>query len=84
MCWLMLLTHGSTRLHLLPNTWSSEGIALACQDDSLTVRVSLESNDGATGYASTSFEDVDGEWRHYKATLTVPEEVLSTLLRGRH
>jgi len=82
-CWLMLLTHGSTPLHLLPATWSSEDCALAWQDDSLTVKVSLESNDGTTSYASTSFEDVDGEWRHYKATLTVPEEVLFTLQRGR-
>ena len=47
------------------------------QDDSLTVRVSLESSDGTTDYASTSFEDVDSEWHHYRATLTVPEEVLT-------
>jgi len=42
------------------------------------VKIGLESNEGTTGYASASFEDVDGEWRHYKATLTVPEEVLPT------
>lgn len=45
------------------------------QDGGLTVRVSLESEDGNTSYASTDFEDVDGKWRHYKATLTVSPQV---------
>ena len=78
-----MLSNGSTCLPLLPMTQSLEHVGCACQDGSLTVKVSLESNDGVTSYAATSFDDVDGEWRHYKATLTVAEEVLSTPLRGR-
>ena len=58
-------------------------------DGSLTVKVSLESGDGNTSYASTSFADISGDWRRHEATLMVSPEVrcinraqLSTEERG--
>ena len=54
----------------------SPRLVCACgQDGSLSVRVSLESADGNTSYASTSFDDIGGEWRRHEATLTVSPEV---------
>jgi hypothetical protein len=45
------------------------------QDGGLTVKVSLESADGNTSYASTSFSDIGSEWRRHEATLTVSPQV---------
>ena len=53
------------------------------QDGGLTVKVSLESADGNTSYASTSFEDIGDEWRRHEATLTVSLKVRCATAGGR-